>query len=339
MSVSWAVEFRPKTFDEVLGQTSTIKTLKKQLETGRIANCYLFAGPTGDGKTTLARIMASVVNDGYGSPIEIDAASNNGVDAIRQIVEDAKNRSVDSIYKVFIIDECHALSSAAWQAFLKCIEEPPQYTIFIFCTTNPEKVPETINNRLCKFNLSKVDTQLIRTRLLHICQAKGCSNYEEACDYLAKLGCGGVRDSIAYLEKCASYNMDLSINNVLECLGNFSYDSMFDLTGAILNKDERYVLKLIDTYYNSGKDLKLWAEAYLDFVLDLTKYALFKNMSLVKIPQSLVARCEGYANIPDILMFSNDLVETMLDIKGAIKYDTNYRCTIEAMLIHASRAL
>ena len=337
MAESLAVKYRPKDFESVLGQKSIIRILKRQLESNNIANAYLFAGPSGTGKTTLCRALASIINDGQGEPIEIDAASNNGVDAVRDIIQDAKQRSIDSDYKIFIIDECHAVTSQGWQAFLKCIEEPPKYTIFMFCTTNPEKIPETILNRTMRFNISKVDTNLIKNRLMYICEQEHFTNYLEACDYLSKLGNGSVRQSIAYLEKCANYDSDLSINNVLECLGNFSYDSLFDLTGAILNKDEGFILELIDNYYNAGGDLKLFVEQYLEFALDLTKYCLFKNMKLLKIPSSLEQRCSAYSNIPNILDFSNYLVEKMLEVKNAIKYDTNPKTTVEALLLVACR--
>jgi len=337
MAESLAVKYRPKDFESILGQKSVVKILQRQIQLNNIANCYLFAGSSGCGKTTLCRALSSMINKGQGEPIEIDGASNNGVDAVRDIIEDAKQRSLDSDYKIFIIDECHMLTSAAWNAFLKCIEEPPKYTIFMFCTTNPEKIPETILNRTMRFNISKVDTNLIRDRLIYICEQEHFTNYLEACDYLAKLGNGSVRQSIAYLEKCASYDNDLSITNVLECLGNFSYDSLFDLTGAILNQDEGFILELIDSYYNSGNDLKLFVEQYLEFVLDLTKYCLFKNMRLLKIPPSLEHRCLGYSNIPNILDFSTMLVEKVLEIKNMVKYDTNPKITVEAMLIALCR--
>lgn len=337
MAESLAVKYRPKDFESVLGQKSIIRILERQLESNNIANTYLFAGPSGTGKTTLCRALSSIINAGQGEPIEIDAASNNGVDAVRDIIQDARQRSIDSDYKIFIIDECHAVTTQGWQAFLKCIEEPPKYTIFMFCTTNPEKIPETILNRTMRFNISKVDTNLIKNRLMYICEQEHFTNYLEACDYLAKLGNGSVRQSIAYLEKCANYDYDLSINNVLECLGNFSYDSLFDLTGAILNKDEGFILELIDNYYNAGGDLKLFVEQYLEFVLDLTKYCLFKNMKLLKIPSSLERRCSGYSDIPNILDFSNYLVEKMLEVKNAIKYDTNPKTTVEALLLVACR--
>ena len=339
MAESLAVKYRPTDFDNVLGQKSVIKILTRQLELNKISNCYLFCGPSGDGKTTLARILARHINKGKGSVIEIDGASNNGVDAIRQITNDALARSVDSEYKVFIIDECHMITTAGWNAFLKCIEEPPTYTIFMFCTTNPEKVPETILNRVMRFNLTKVDTELIKNRLMFICQNEGYTNYEEACDFIAKLSSGGVRDAIATLEKCASYENDLNINNVLNCLGNFSFDSLFDLTSDLINGNIGNVLSRIDEYYNSGNDLKLFIEQYLDFVLDLTKYCVFKDISMIKIPLSLKNRCDGYADVPGILDYTVKLVDRVLEIKNAIKYDVNIKTTVEAMFINICRGI
>lgn len=337
MAQSLAVKYRPKEFTDILGQTSVLRILSRQLESGNISNCYLFSGPSGDGKTTTGRAFANKVNKGKGTVIEIDGASNNGVDAVRSIIESARERSIDSEYKIFIIDECHAITNQGWQAFLKCIEEPPQYTIFIFCTTNPEKIPETILNRVMRFNLSKVDTNLIRQRLEYICAAEGFTNYIEACDFIAKLSNGGVRDAIATLEKCANYDTDLNITNVLDCLGTFSFDSLFNLTAALYSGDEGEVLTLISDYYNSGNDLKQFIEQYLDFVIDLTKYIIFKDMSMVKIPTSLESRCKGYAGIPDILKYSNKLVEDILAIKNAIKYDVNSKTTVEAMFIAKCR--
>lgn len=335
--MSLATKYRPNRFEDVCSQGSIIRILQQQLSTRKFTNCYLFVGPSGCGKTTLARIYANGVNNGVGEPIEIDGASNNGVDAVRAIIDSARERSIDSEYKIFIIDECHAISTQGWQAFLKCIEEPPKYTIFIFCTTNPEKIPSTILNRVMRFNLSKVDTALIRNRLAYICKNEGYTNYDESCDFIAKLSNGGARDAIAYLEKCANYSTDLNIDNTLACLGDFSYDSLFNLTGALLNQDEAEVLQTIETYYQAGNDLKLFIEKYLDFTLDLTKYCLFRSMECVKIPLSLQGRCDGYASVPDILPWTKNLVGSIMNIKNVIRYDTNNKTTIEALMLEICR--
>lgn len=209
----------------------------------------------------------------------------------------------------------------------------------MFCTTNPEKIPATINNRIMRFNLSKVDANLIKNRLLYICQQEGFTNYETACDYISKLAQGGVRDAISLLEKCANFNTDLAIENVLDCLGDFSYDSFFNLTGALLNKDEGEVLETIENYFNSGKDLKLFVDQYLDFTLDLVKYCLYKNMQSVKIPVNLEQRCINYSSIPNIFNITKRLVEYILEIKNSIKYDVNSKITIEALMLKICRCL
>lgn len=341
MAISLAVKYRPKTFEEALGQGSTIKILRQQIEKGCFGNCYLFAGSSGCGKTTLARIFANLINQGKGSPIEIDGASNNGVESVRAIVDSAGERSLDSEYKIYIVDECHAISSQGWQAFLKCIEEPPKYTIFMFCTTNPEKVPETIQNRLIRFNISKVRTDLIKQRLIYICKQEGYCNYEEACDYISKFADGSVRSAITYLEKCVNYSEDLSIENVLNCLGNFSYKKFFDLTNHLIDKEEKEVISLLDEFYNSGNDMKLFIEQYLDFVLDITKYCLFVDINQTKIPSSLIDKLNFTVGDDKnmALKYFNLLLDKVLNIKNAIKYDVNNRTTISVMFINICRGV
>jgi len=163
-----AIKYRPRVWGDVVEQGSTKIILQQQLESGEVKNAYLFCGPAGCGKTTCARIFANDINKGEGNPIELDAASNNGVDDVREIINQAKTKSLNSEYKIFIIDECHALSNSAWQAMLKIIEEPPAKSIFIFATTDPQKIPKTILSRVQRYDFQRISQKGIVDRLKYI---------------------------------------------------------------------------------------------------------------------------------------------------------------------------
>ncbi|MDO5305962.1 MAG: AAA family ATPase, partial [bacterium] len=187
---------RPKSWNEVIGQPTVISILQRQVATKRWKNAYLFCGAHGCGKTTVARIFANAINDGSGFPIEIDGASNNGVDSIRAIINDAQQVSLECDFKVYIIDECHMITSAGWNAALKLIEEPPVGTVFIFCTTNPEKLPGTILSRVQRFDFKKVSSRDITNHLEYLLNEYAKCNYEkEALDVIASNADGHVRDA------------------------------------------------------------------------------------------------------------------------------------------------
>lgn len=337
MAESLAVKYRPHIFEDVSSQYSVIKILRRQLELKQFKNCYLFCGPSGCGKTTLARIFANEINEGKGSPIEIDGASNNGVDNVKTIINDAKARSIDSKYKVYIIDECHAITNQGWQAFLKCIEEPPVYTIFMFCTTDPQKIPATIHNRVMKFNLTKVETKQIENRLNFICNNEGFTNYQDSTSYISKICNGGMRDAISMLEKVAGLSTDISIENTLTALGNYSYESFFELTNALIDAKMDIIINIIEDYNNKGNDLKLFIDQYLDFILDLDKYCIFHDMNIVKLPINMKPLIDYATNIKNNTKYYSWLVDKILNIKNAIKYDTSIKTTIEIMLLSISR--
>ena len=337
MAESLAVKYRPREWEEVCGQTSIVKILSRQLTLKEFKNVYLFAGASGCGKTTLARIFANKINGGVGNPIEIDAASNNGVDNVKSIIKNAQERSIDSKYKIFIVDECHMITTQGWNAFLKCIEEPPTYTIFIFCTTDPQKIPETIKNRVQRFTFNRIGIDQIRDRLAFICRQEGFTNYEESVDYLSKLSEGGMRAAITYLDKCSSYSTDLSINNVLAAIGNYSYDTFFSLVNNMIDGNEGSVLKIISDFYDEGNDLKLFVDQFLNFCMDVTKYSLFRSADVTRIPTSMESSLQNATNFDNASKYYSYVIDKLLVLKNMLKNDTSPRSTIEILFLQITR--
>ena len=342
MGQSLAIKYRPKTLEEICGQSITTKILEKAIEQKNFKHAYLFAGDSGCGKTTCARAFANAINQGLGQPIELDGGSNGNIDSIRNILSAANERSLDSEYKIFIIDECHNLggnvkNSPAWAALLKGLEEPAPYSIFLFCTTDPNKLPEAILNRLQRYNITKIDAETIKNRLIYICQQEGFTNYEATCDLISKISNGCMRDAIMKLEQCSNYSKELSLENAKLILTDISYEAMFRLTVALQDKQEDQVLEIIEKLYNSGNDLRNFINSYLEFTLDLTKYILFKNMQLTNIPIYLEPAVKQTIQINDSLNWFKAFADLLLNIKIEIKNDTSYKSTIEAYLLRTCR--
>lgn len=339
MGQSLAVKYRPKTFDEVVSQESIIKILKRQLELGDVRNTYLFCGPSGCGKTTVARAFAAAINNNVGSPIEIDGASNNGVDNVKQIIKSASERSLDSTYKIYIIDECHALSNAAWQAFLKCIEEPPTYTIFIFATTDPQKIPATILNRVMRFNFTRISSSKINERLLYICKQECFINYEAACDYISRISNNQMRDAIATLEKCANYSTDLNIENIMNAIGSYSYDVFFDLINFIIDGNTEQVINILNYLHNKGNDVKLFVDQFLSFTLNVCKYCICKSCSVTNLPSIYEQRLNDCTNFDNPNNYYCYICDRLLELKNMLKTDISPRDTVEIWFIRLCRGM
>ena len=337
MGQSLAVKYRPTSLEEVCGQRSIVKILSQQAQSQNLANAYLFCGSSGVGKTTIARAFASLINKGIGHPIEVDAASHNGVDAVRSLIQGASERALDCEYKVIILDECHALTSQAWQVLLKCLEEPFEFTIFIFCTTDPQKIPSTIINRVQRFNFQRLPFETVRDRLVHICECEGYTDYTDAVDYIAKVSDGGMRDAIARLEKAASYSSTLTLANVMEALGGVSFDDLFTFVDAFVDGKDTEVLNYIEKYHQGGGDIRAFVDRLLEFTLDLSKYSIFQSCSTTKVPQLYEARLKYTTSFKNSTQYFVWLVERLLSIKNALKKDASPRVTFEAMVITACR--
>ena len=325
-----AIKYRPKTWDDVTEQSSTKIILQQQLESGEVKNAYLFCGPAGCGKTTCARIFANDINKGEGNPIELDAASNNGVDDVREIIQQAKTKSLDSEYKIFIIDECHALSNSAWQAMLKIIEEPPAKSIFIFCTTDPQKIPKTILSRVQRYDFQRLSQIGIVDRLVYIYKQEDLSDSDKAVEafgYIAKIADGGMRDAITLMDKCLAYSKDLTLENVVKALGTTDYDTMFKLTDYLIDNKVKLALALIEDIYNNGKDLKTFVRQYVQFLLDLSKWGIgcdWKYLTLPKLTdyEQWLKDC-GDREFTEIYKWLSVFVNLNADIKWSqsVKYD------------------
>ena len=315
MATPLANKYRPKRFEDVSEQGAIKTIIENQIKDKDIRNAYLFCGGAGTGKTTCARIVADMINDGQGKPIELDAASNNSVEDVRRIITDSKYKSLTSEYKIYIIDECHSLSNAAWQAMLKLLEEPPASTIFIFCTTDPQKIPRTILSRVQRYNFQRISKKGIINRLKYIIEqenlevhtsqgdmdtlsdpqwAEACglpliTYEEEALEYIAKQAQGGMRDAITTLDKCLQYNKELSLHNVVTVLssGVTPYE-LFDFTDLLLKKDSKAALDKLNEFYMSGIDMNLFINMYFEFLLNCQKYLVTGVKDIANIPDDII---------------------------------------------------
>ena len=334
MSKALAIKYRPQTFEDLTEQSAVVTILTNQIETNTIKHGYLFCGGAGTGKTTSARIFANMINKGAGTPIELDAASNNSVEDIRRLTEDAQTQSIDSEYKVFVIDECHSLSNQAWQAMLKTLEEPPSKAIFIFCTTNPEKIPQTILSRVQRYNFQRISQEGIVTRLEYILTREISTvmpEYKDALEYIAKIADGGMRDAITLMDKCLSFSSDLTVENVIKALGVTDYNTMFDLNNAFFENDKTKLIKIVSDVYSSGMDLKLFIKTYFEFLLDLNVYCLTKDLSITKIPEIWVDEMKSYGSHE--WSVSNNLLTYITDLQSSIKWEQNPKAVIIAKFI------
>lgn len=325
--MSLATKYRPKSFSDVVEQSLIVDMLSNICK-GELTNRnFLFIGPAGCGKTTLGRIVGNVLNNNTGEPIEIDAASHSGVDKMRDIIQQARTYPIGCAYKIFIIDECHSLSSQAWQALLKTLEESPAKSVFIFCTTNPEKIPATILSRVQTFQLSKISLDSICERLTYVLDAEIAEGqnitYEkEAVNYIAKLANGGMRDALTLLDKSLAYSNNISSQTLAKALGLPNYDDYFLLLSAVAKRDNVTITNVVNDVYNSGVNFVKWFESFHSFVINIVKYIFLQDINKTMIPSHYSDKISKYttAHSNVCLKLANTLIKLNQELKS-----TNYQ--------------
>ncbi len=347
-------KYRPVTFDDVISQEHITTTLKNQISTGQIAHAYLFTGTRGTGKTSCAKIMAKAVNclsPKNGSPcgecasckaieegstdiIEIDAASNNGVDNIRQIRDEVIYTPIDCKYKVYIIDEVHMLSAGAFNALLKTLEEPPSHVIFILATTEYYKVPATILSRCQQFLFSKIDSVQSANRLLEIAQKEELTLEPEAAELIARLSDGAMRDALSLLDQCVSVSRNIDEELVRQCSGAAESEYLFAVSRAALDKNPAAALKVLDGLIVKGKDISRFIEEltahYRNLMLEKTV-----GEELIKASDSELSQYRSQCGEYSVreIMRHIDLISDSLDNINRMKQTGQARLLAEQLLI------
>ena len=353
-------KFRPDEFEDVKGQDAIVRTLKNQINADRIGHAYLFCGTRGTGKTTVAKIFAKAVNCEHpvdGSPcgecamcrsiaagtsmnvIEIDAASNNGVDNIREIREEVTYRPTEGKYKVYIIDEVHMLSIGAFNALLKTLEEPPEYVIFILATTEAHKIPITILSRCQRYDFKRISIETIAARLRELIDKEGWDVEDKAVRYIAKMADGSMRDSLSLLDQCAAFYMNetLTYDHVLEVLGAVDTEVFSRLLRQLLAMDVHQVIETVDELVMQGRELSQLAA-------DFTWY--LRNLLLVKssddMEDVLDVSSENLALLKEeAQMIDSDTliryIRIFSDLTNQLKYATQKRVLLEVTLIKLCR--
>ena len=278
-------KWRPMTFDDVVGQNHITETLKHELASEKIGHAYLFCGTRGTGKTTTAKIFSRAVNcenpkDGEPCNVcdtckgiidgrimdvyEMDAASNNGVDAIRNLREEVIYTPAGCKYKVYIIDEVHMLTIQAFNALLKTLEEPPEHALFILATTEPQKIPQTILSRCQRYDFKRIGVDDIAGRLKKVAAAEGINATEDALELIAEIGDGSMRDALSVLDRCSAFGEELRRENVSEIVGIVDERVLFDITEDVISNNVSGAIAKLDGLLNMGKDVLTFFEDYIE---------------------------------------------------------------------------
>lgn len=349
-------KFRPSEFSEVKGQEHIVTTLQNQIKADRIGHAYLFCGTRGTGKTSVAKIFAKAVNCEHpvdGSPcgvcptcqsiaagtsmnvIEIDAASNNGVDNIREIRENVAYSPTEGKYKVYIIDEVHMLSIGAFNALLKTLEEPPEYVIFILATTEAHKIPITILSRCQRYDFKRITVETIAARLRDLMDREGVDVEEKAIRYIAKAADGSMRDALSLLDQCIAFYLGkkLTYDNVLEVLGALDTDVYSSLLRKIIAKDVPSVMEAVEAIVMQGRELSQFVTEFIQYLRNLLFVQSADQLEdFLEVSTENLLQLKEEAGMVDSETLMR-YIRVFSELSGQIKYSTQKRVLVEIALI------
>ena len=353
--------YRPQTFKDVVGQEHIIRTLKNQIENGNVGHAYLFCGTRGTGKTSTAKIFAravncidsvneepcnecevckDILNDNIMDVIEIDAASNNSVDDVREIRENVKYTPAKCKYKVYIIDEVHMLSQGAFNALLKTLEEPPSYVIFILATTEPHKIPATILSRCQRFDFKRVTVQDMSSRMKEICEDVNIDVDERALNLIARNSQGALRDALSILDQCMSFSDDkIEYKDVVDLLGTVNIEQLFEMAEYVIKEDTKKCLEILNEFVIWGKDIKNLIDDLIDHFRNLMICKVSTELDeIISLPEETIEQLKAQSSLietNDIIRILNILSETQDNIKSS----SNPRVLAEVSIMKLSQPM
>lgn len=343
--------YRPTSFIDIVGQEQIISILKNQIKEDSVSHAYLFSGGRGTGKTSTAKVFAKAVNcidsvnqepchkcsvcvQGDMDIIEIDAASNNSVDNIRELRENVVYTPSYGKYKVYIIDEVHMLSQGAFNALLKTLEEPPSHVIFILATTEPQKIPATVLSRCQRFDFKKIDKNQIIARMIKILDELGLTYEEEAIELIAQKSDGGMRDALSLLDQAIAYK-ELTYQNVVHVIGELDYREFHGFVKGIKEKTTVTLLENLQKIEAQGKDLKVFTRDLISYTRDMMVCKSGASQLLSHSGDEIEALEESAALVD--MDFIINLIETLSDLEVKIKYATKPKILIEACFIRLTK--